>query len=84
MRKVSLESAQKSGGQTRRLTPGDIANLVEKAIRSFKDTLDSAGAKYSVGDLVRLVQLRKELTGEEPGNVTVRWVDECRETLSDE
>jgi hypothetical protein len=99
MRKVSKDSAPDEGVRTRRLTPEltprptprltsrltpeDIAILVDKAIRSFKETLDSASAKYSVGDLVRLVQLRKELTGEEPGNVTDRLIDDYKETLSD-
>ena len=59
------------------LTEEEIAELVDKAIRSFQESLESAGGKVSVGDLVRLVQLRKELTDEQPGNVTVQWVDEC-------
>ncbi len=74
----------RSAGRSRRLTPVKIAALVDKAIRSFQDTLDNASARLSAGDLVRLVQLRKELTGVEPGNVTVRWVEECKETLSGE
>ncbi|HWE52426.1 MAG TPA: hypothetical protein VG273_21700 [Bryobacteraceae bacterium] len=73
----------KADVKARPLTPDGIARLVDKAIRSFEDTLDSTGGKCSVGDLVRLLQLRKELAGDTPGNVTVRWVDECNETSND-
>jgi hypothetical protein len=84
MRKVSPESARKSRGQNRRLSTEDIVSLVDKAIWGLHDMLDNASAKFSAGDLVRLVQLRKELSDEQPGSVTVRWVDECKETSSEE
>lgn len=68
----------------RRLTPVRIRRLVDKAIATFGDTLDTTGGKCSVGDLVRLLQLRKELKVEEPRNVTVRWIEACKETLNEE
>jgi hypothetical protein len=80
---AQVEASEKASGKVRPLTPGEIAKLVDKAIRSFESALDGAGGKCSVSDLVRLLQLRKELAGDTPGNVTVRWVDECNETLSE-
>ncbi len=72
-----------ASGKARSLTAQEIATLVDKAIRSFESTLDGAGGKCSVSDLVRLLQLRKEMAADTPGNVTVRWVDECNETSSE-
>jgi len=80
---VPTEASGKFSNQNRRLTSGDIATLVDKAIRCFESTIDGAGGKCSVGDLVRLLQLRKELAGDTPGNVTVRWVEECDETSTE-
>lgn len=78
-----VDASGKTSGKLRPLTTEEIAELVDKAIRSFESALDGAGAKCSVGDLVRLLQLRKELAGDTPGNVTIRWVDECNETSSE-
>jgi hypothetical protein len=83
---TEMDEAEDSGNTDRKvrpLTPEEIAELVDKAIRSFESALDGAGGKCSVSDLVRLLQLRKELAGDTPGNVTVRWVDECNETSSE-
>ena len=77
------EASRDAGGKVRRLTSDEIATLVDKAIRSFEATLDGAGGKCSVGDLVRLLQLRKEMGGDTTGNVTVRWVEECEKTSSE-
>jgi hypothetical protein len=82
--KDRVQTIRAISGRDRRLKPEDIGRLVDRAIVSFRDTLDSAVTKLSVGDFVRLIQLRKEMVDEEPGNVTVRWVDECQTTLNDE
>jgi hypothetical protein len=78
-----VEASEETGPKVRPLTQEEIAELVDKAIRSFESALEGAGGKCSVSDLVRLLQLRKELAGDTPGNVTVRWVDECNETSSE-
>jgi hypothetical protein len=82
--KDRVVTIRKTSGRIRKLKPEDIGRLVDQAIASFRETLESAVTKLSVGDFVRLIQLRKEISGEEPGNVTVRWVDECQTTLNDE
>jgi hypothetical protein len=38
--------------------------------------------KASLGDLVRLLQLRKELAGEQPRKGRVRWIDGCERPSS--
>lgn len=40
--------------------------------------------KPSVADLVRLLELRRELKKREPRKLTVRWVDECPEPAAEE
>ena len=80
---VPTEASRNTIGKVRRLTSDEIAMLVDKAIRNFESTIDGAGGKCSVGDLVRLLQLRKEMGGDTTGNITVRWVEECEKTSSE-
>ena len=80
---AATEASERVNKRVRRLTSEDIATLVDKAIRCFESTIDGAAGKCSVGDLVRLLQLRKEMAGDTPGNVTVRWVEECEETSTE-
>jgi len=82
--KDRVETIRKIDRRVRKLKPEDIERLVDQAIGSFEETLDNAVTKLSAGDFVRLIQLRKEISGDAPGNVTVRWVDECQTTLNDE
>lgn len=37
---------------------------------------DTQQAKYSVSDLVKLLQLRTQLRAERPRTINVRWIDE--------
>jgi hypothetical protein len=39
--------------------------------------------KGTVADLVRMLQLRNELTKTQPTHVTVQWVDECQSSSND-
>jgi hypothetical protein len=55
-----------------------ILKDVDAAIGKIRGGLRSDDAKGSVSDLVRLLQLRQELTDMQPRQVTVRWVDECQ------
>jgi hypothetical protein len=82
-KKSPMAGSGKTGEAVRKLSTEEIAHLVDKAIRAFEGTINGAGGKCSVGDLVRLLQLRKEMAGDTPGNVTVRWVNECEETQTE-
>jgi len=59
---------------------GDLLDSVDTAIRLIQEKLQTPdGAKGSLTDLVRLLQLRKELEGDRPRQVTARWIEEENE-----
>ena len=72
-------------------TPQDQATerllaAVESAICGLQERLahiadDGPDAKWSVSDLVRLLQLRDQLQGERPRTITARWVDDDHDPL---
>ena len=60
------------------------ARIVRKAIESIEAKLGTDAIKPTLADLVRLLQIEKELDGDEPREVRVRWVEsEKRESVSD-
>ena len=74
------------------LTPEDLATerlvaAVESAICGIRERLpnladDGPDAKWSVSDLVKLLQLRNQLQGERPRTIFACWVDDPRRTGS--
>jgi hypothetical protein len=57
-------------------------NAVDRAITAFEKTLES-NKNVSVGDYVRLLQLQKEIDGDEPKDIECTWVEQD-ETKSSE
>ena len=58
-----------------------LVAAVESAIGELQERLanianEGPDAKWSVSDLIRLLQLRDQLQGQRPRNITVRWVDD--------
>jgi hypothetical protein len=51
------------------------AELVSEVILKIEKKLDENELKPTVGDLLRLLQLEKELEDEEPKEIKVSWVD---------
>jgi len=51
------------------------ARIVRKAIESIEAKLGTDQIKGTLADLVRLLQIEKELGEDEPREVTVTWVD---------
>ncbi|HTT65837.1 MAG TPA: hypothetical protein VMG35_28500 [Bryobacteraceae bacterium] len=51
------------------------ARIVRKAIESIEQKLGSDDMKMTLADLVRLLQIEKELDADEPREVRVRWVE---------
>jgi hypothetical protein len=49
--------------------------VVEQILERVEQKLGEGEVKATLGDYIRLVQLHKELEDEEPGEITVRWVD---------
>lgn len=41
-------------------------------------------ARPSIADLVRLLELRRELAESQPGTLTVKWIDKCAKPESEE
>jgi hypothetical protein len=63
---------------------GGLAEAVDAAISKIQGKLGSEDMKGSVSDLVRLLQLRKELNDAQPSKVTVGWVDEWQPTFAND
>jgi hypothetical protein len=55
----------------------DRSELVSKAIDTFGSKLDKPELKATVADLVRLLQLEKEMeeTKEQPTEIRVTWIE---------
>lgn len=58
-----------------------LLTAVESAIDVIQERLanlanDTQDAKWSVSDLVKLLQLRDQLHGERPRTISVRWIDD--------
>lgn len=49
--------------------------MVEQIIERVEQRLGEGDVKATLGDYIRLIQLQKELEDEEPGEITVTWVD---------
>ncbi len=54
-----------------------LLSAIDSAILAMKNSLTAKGIeKGSLSDLIRLLQLRRELEGERPRHVSARWIDE--------
>jgi hypothetical protein len=51
------------------------SRLVRKAIERIEEKLGTDAIKPTLADLVRLLQIEKELDADEPREVRVRWVE---------
>ena len=51
------------------------AQIVRKAIANIEAKLGTPEMKATLPDLVRLLQIEKELDADEPREVRVRWVE---------
>ena len=63
------------------LAAESLAAAVESAIGGLQERLanlagDAPDSKWSVSDLIRLLQLRDELRGQRPRTIIARWVDD--------
>ena len=74
-RKTSEETASGETGEKL-----DLLETINTAIQIMQRSLKAKGCeKGSLSDLVRLLQLKKELEAERPRHISVRWIeqDEC-------
>jgi len=64
----------------------ELLGAIDTAIKAIETQLKEKSkdsAKGSVADLVRLLQLRKELAADRPRHVSVRWIDECEKSTEE-
>jgi hypothetical protein len=61
--------------QTPRRRGSKRAALVERAIESIEQKLGSSDVKATFADFIRLLQLQKELQGDEPREIKVTWIN---------
>lgn len=60
----------------KRVRRTNAKKLVDKAIQNIESKLDTDEVKGSYGDLIRLLQIRRELETSEPKAVEVKWVED--------
>ncbi len=68
------KGANKTSAETE--SAPDLLGAIDAAIEAMRVQL--TGGKQGAGtltDLVKLLQLRKELDADRPRNITVRWID---------
>ena len=70
------EPEKKTGADKKPSVPRTKAKLVEKAIKNVALKVLGTELKASVGDLVRLLELNKEIEREMPVDVQVTWVED--------
>ena len=71
-KKTSRETASAKSAEST-----DLLAAIDIAIDAMKKSLMEKGCeKGSLGDLIRLLHLRKELDAERPRCISVRWIDE--------
>jgi hypothetical protein len=54
-----------------------IVTAIDEALATISTKINTDGMK--IADVVKLLQLRKELANSRPRYMTIRWVDECAE-----
>jgi hypothetical protein len=67
----------------KKLDSAALLVIVEDAITAMKNKFTGDTARGTIGDLIRLLQLRQELSVERQGKIMAGWVSECDQTLID-
>ena len=60
--------------QTKQVTKSQ-SDTVREMMGLVEEKLKSGQVKPTLGDYIRLLQLQRELEGEEPSNIEVKWVE---------
>jgi hypothetical protein len=81
----ATEAGSKDGDQKKKGDHGRrLASAIDDAIENIRGKLTTDDLRASISDLVRLIQLRKELNDEAPKQVTVRWIEEWKNSPANE
>jgi hypothetical protein len=76
--KVSKPAAEKTPEIKIEETPSEKRSksaLVNKLLDAAERKVTADDVKASIGDVIRLLQLQKELEQEEPREITVQWIE---------
>ena len=71
--KASEEGAEQPSDQKEPKRATRNAELVEKTIQAFENKLEKKNV--TVAELVRLMELQRELDGDEPREIKITWVE---------
>jgi hypothetical protein len=58
----------------------DPLEEIDRVTARVMERLADEDVHLSIADLMRLLELRRELAQSQPGRITVRWVDECQQS----
>ena len=61
-------------------TAADPVEVIDKITERILERLADEDVPLSVADLMRLLELRRELAQSQPGSLSVGWIDTCRLT----
>jgi hypothetical protein len=62
----------------------DLLQAIEMGIAAIRTKIITGGLeKGSLADLLRLLDVRKELKGDQPRHITVRWIEDEWEALTE-
>jgi len=79
--KGSADGKSKAGKKPEKPRKPRKGNAVDRAIQAFEENLE--GKKVTVADYLRLVQLQKEIDGDEPKDIECTWVEPDETKSSD-
>jgi hypothetical protein len=71
---MSVTKEGRHGGKDSSHQPAK-PGAIQKLIQRFEKALDKEKVKLTVSEYIRLLQLRKELSVEEPKEIKVTWVE---------
>lgn len=72
-KKAAKPPAKKRAASGVRLSPARLKKMIAKLMNSLES--DTQSGKASVSELLKLLQVYKELTADQVKEVEVRWVD---------
>jgi hypothetical protein len=73
-----MATKKKAAAKKKRAAPGTKARAaaVKKILLSVEKKMAGKELRATLGDYIRLLQLSKEMTAEEPSEITVRWIED--------
>jgi hypothetical protein len=61
--------------QEKKETAQETRDAVNKMLQLLEKKMSEGEVKATLGDYIRLIQLQKDMSEEQPSEITVTWVD---------